>query len=286
MQGVYIIFAGCCLNCCVFGALMRPLELVIQRPCHSKHNLSLELPDGSRSTTKRGSGSSQQHNAPGGATGPGALGLPKIPSLLMTPGNSLRYVYSTWLFLHSNTHTYLLTVNAKQDCSFSSGYSLLSEEIVEEPEDDDDGMFEEDDGGPSMLTQASRAAALRRKTIHDPSNSPALMDKHNRFLAPQKPPRRNVSTPGFGKLTKITGLDGPPEARHDHVIFGVNEGSKMTLEPSRRDSATAAIVRPMSRKDIFFSGSIFHLVEETPTMRIENRLDKYRHSVISIPKGQ
>ena len=76
---------------------MRPLELVIQDPCHSRHNLSLELPDGSRSMAKRGSGSSQQHNAPQSTqgtntnpTGPGALGLPKIPSLLMTPGNSLR----------------------------------------------------------------------------------------------------------------------------------------------------------------------------------------------------
>ncbi len=29
-RGANVIFAGLCLNCCVFGALMRPLELVIR----------------------------------------------------------------------------------------------------------------------------------------------------------------------------------------------------------------------------------------------------------------
>jgi hypothetical protein len=71
-KGTNIIFAGLCLNCCVFGALMRPLMLNITEPTPEK-NLTVQFPD---NQIKRGSISNV------GAPPPpqGALGLPAIPS--------------------------------------------------------------------------------------------------------------------------------------------------------------------------------------------------------------
>ncbi len=74
--------------------------------------------------------------------------------------------------------------------------------------------------------------------------------------------RRNVSTPGFGRLSRVTGLHGPPEAAVDHIIFGVNDRSRLLLRPAG-GNFPAATVRPMSRKDIFYSGSVMHLAVDT-----------------------
>ncbi len=64
-KGANFIFAGLCLNCCVFGALMKPLELVIQEPPEENGEMTLQLPDGTRSTAQRGSESSGHRCASG-----------------------------------------------------------------------------------------------------------------------------------------------------------------------------------------------------------------------------
>lgn len=110
------------------------------------------------------------------ANGAGAMGLPKIPSVIDTPYQSL---------------------------------NLLKEDILEEPEEDDD-MFEE--GAPPTMIDIESQREARRKSIAVMRQ--AQQQKHMMHL------RRNKSTPGFGKLTRITGLDGPPDPGSEHVIFG------------------------------------------------------------------
>ena len=130
---------------------------------------------------------------------------------------------------------------------------------------------------------------------------------------------RNVSTPGFAKLgrqhSQISNEDSHPHGGHhhhyphhhqhhphQHIAFGIECGSsaqlsntQLYLEPSsaagmhigprrsrrnsRRDSRP--IVRPMYRKDVFYSGSVSHLLD---VHEIPPSLDQYRHSVISIPR--
>ncbi len=96
----------------------------------------------------------------------------------------------------------------------------------------------------------------------------------------------------------------------DHIIFGIDDGSRLHLRPSAvGDRHRAAVVRPMSRKDIFYSGSVLNLAAgmdghggrrrrssgasnnrresdasstaaQAPTMSLK----QYRHSVISVPR--
>ncbi len=283
-KGAVVIFAGLCLNCCVFGALMRPLELVIDEPLARGRDeeeeeeeddpmMEVQLPDGTRGAAKRGSVCSAA----------GALGLPKIPSIILTPHHSL---------------------------------SLLNEEIAEEDDDDDDG-FEE--GSPMTMVAGSSPPppppgpmpmpGPRRRTV---SESPSPLLKN--LLTPSLPLhlqrrqeeiRRNMSTPGFGRLARMTSSSGgggggshldldlghPPERQQDHIIFGVDEGSRMALRPSVLGMGTA-LVRPMSRKDVFYGGSVLSLAsvaerrkqQQLQQGRTDQMLNRYRHSVIATPR--
>jgi len=194
-----------------------------------------------------------------------ALGLPKIPSLILTPSPSA---------------------------------NLLNEQIEEEDEFDAAAAEDDDydDDAPMSMVAAPRMLAApqpssRRRTTSEAvgsSSPPAGL----RYRAPGDAThmRKNLSTPGFGRLAKITGLDGPPDLLQggEHVIYGVSDGSQLFLRPSRRNSQ--AIVRPMSRKDIFFGGSVLALaqLQERRASAVNETLllDKYRHSVISIPREQ
>ena len=237
-RGANIIFAGLCLNCCVFGAVMRPLELTVLEPRHNsptrKHresgpdsDITIKFPDGTTKAIKRGS---MAHSS-----GHGALGLPTIASVLMTPAHSL---------------------------------SLLNEEIAEEPENEDE--FEED-LPPTMVVMPCKMGALhtRRRTLSEhpdsPTSPPAI---HRNVSNPQM--RRIYSTPGFGKQSKHPGSD--------------DYASELMLQPSTGERH--AIVRPMSRKDIFFSGSVFQLGEDTEqTVPPQHLLHQERPSIVTLPRG-
>ena len=114
------------------------------------------------------------------------------------------------------------------------------------------------------------------------------------FIDPKNILPRNVSTPGFGK---IGGKFNSRESSHAK-FFGIEVGSntqlsntQLYLEPSssisinRRDSVKSnsarPMVRPFSRKDLFYGGSVSHLVE---TNELPANWDQYRPSIISIPR--
>lgn len=53
--------------------------------------------------------------------------------------------------------------------------------------------------------------------------------------------------------------------------------SKMSIQPKEKPM----MIRPLSRKDIFYSGSVMNL----PEYQSQKSLANYRQSVISIPKS-
>ena len=108
--------------------------------------------------------------------------------------------------------------------------------------------------------------------------------------------RRNISTPGFNRQhsgkysTQLSHEDGT-----SNVLFGIEVGSstqlsntQLYLEPatlSRRGSRTSKssgpMVRPFSRKDLFYGGSVMNLLEK---QELPSNWDNYRHSIISTPR--
>ena len=124
--------------------------------------------------------------------------------------------------------------------------------------------------------------------------------------------RKNVSTPqNIGRLTRISSNASfalPNEKRDStaNLVFGVTDGTELFLQPRSaidqiRRPSHAPILRPLSRKDIFYSGSVFNIAvppplpDDPPPNKYEDEdiddqidrpdtLNRYRHSIISIPK--
>ena len=77
------------------------------------------------------------------------------------------------------------------------------------------------------------------------------------------------------------------------TLFNLKHGSTQQLKPYQRRSSKTPIVRPLSRKDIFYSGSIYNLAldlttddeKENKQIADLNALKGYRHSVVSIPRN-
>ena len=136
---------------------------------------------------------------------------------------------------------------------------------------------------------------IKRRLGPIPRNSSAP-----HFIDANKILPRNVSTPGFGNRQK----DGAnkymsqlsQEDTTSHVLFGIEIGSnaqlsntQLYLEPSslsRRSSSkrnSGPLVRPFSRKDLFYGGSVLHLLD-TQEKETSSNWDQYRHSIISTPR--
>lgn len=248
-KGTNIIYAGFCLQCCVFGALMRPLELSISEkdpnsnPDQGK-SLSLQLPDGTSNSCHRDS------------------------------------------LCHENVIDLSDSGVGILQTSPSTG-KIAVEIIPEEEFMEDEDRFDEEPGTLSVQKQRflerENAKRARRRTISETPNNDS-----SRFLSPRYGQplniRRNVSTPGLSR--NILGLSTENSSHPaENIMYGVNDGSRVSLKPARRNSV--AIVRPMSRKDIFYGGSITSLVSLSNHKRPPSKaeLNRYRHSVISMPRG-
>ena len=103
---------------------------------------------------------------------------------------------------------------------------------------------------------------------------------------------RNSSTPGFGRLARLSSQTS--NTSNDFQIYGLHGSqllSNTTLHlepqsPSRRGSRP--IIRPMYRKDVFYSGSVSHLIHSESRLTSANpsfaNFEEYRHSILSIPR--
>ena len=81
------------------------------------------------------------------------------------------------------------------------------------------------------------------------------------------------------------------EIKIRRLFLFLQHGSTQFLKPYQRRSSKTPIVRPLSRKDIFYSGSIYNLAldtmpedKEKKSENSENAIKGYRYSVVSIPR--
>ena len=146
---------------------------------------------------------------------------------------------------------------------------------------------------------------LRQNSLSQAPNGNALQPSNVTI-------RKNVSTPqNIGRLTRISSNASfafPNEKRDStsNLVYGITDGTELFLQPrsaiqQMRRPSHAPILRPLSRKDIFYSGSIMNInlpsphPDDTPPNKyvdediddnfyIPETLNRYRHSIISIPR--
>ena len=131
---------------------------------------------------------------------------------------------------------------------------------------------------------------IKKRLAPIPRNSSAP-----HFIDANKIMPRNVSTPGFARQNSSKySTQLSQEDNTSHVLFGIECGSntqlsntQLYLEPatlSRRGSSrrsSGPMVRPFSRKDLFYGGSIMNLVDK---QELPTNFDQCRHSIISTPR--
>merc|ERR550519_2367475 len=82
-KGANIIFAGLCLQCAVFGALMRPLSLsvLVEEEVEEEPVLKMKLPDGQSVTGLRHSIAPSEQGSGGDLASPSQLKIPPLPTI-------------------------------------------------------------------------------------------------------------------------------------------------------------------------------------------------------------
>ena len=148
---------------------------------------------------------------------------------------------------------------------------------------------------------------LRQNSLSYVQNS----NNPNSITAAGPSMRKNVSTPQFGgRLTRInsTASNFASNEKRDSVadlVYGVADGTELFLQDkSIFRTSQAPILRPLARKDIFYSGSILNIAlppplpENPPPVKFNNdedidenmdvpsNLNRYRYSIISMPKHE
>ena len=267
-RGANLIFAGFCLNCVVFGALMRPLELTIanaktkntKNRDNIEENFTVLLPDGTH------------HH--------------QMPSPSVTPNISFC----------TNNEDNAQSINlAHLPTIVETENSITKKDYPSEPHKSIHEIFPEkiqpQRGSSKRIRQFSESQNTKFNVTPIRQNLPRNSTAPN-FIDPKTVISRNSSTVGFNGLLRLSSQCSDNE--YHSKVLGLNgsqllSNTTLHLEPhslSRRNSSRP-IVRPLYRKDAFFSGSVNHLINSeqkrsmTPST---SQIFDYRHSIISIPR--
>lgn len=282
-KNALLIFAGMILNCAIFGAMMRPLtypkkkkvkplmqrmyeekQLQLERGSFAGSHFMVQLPDG---TMER------------------KLKMP----LNADPG------------VHSSLNLELLAQQSGGLHPVSTLPTITESKVVElnaqSTPNNGAGAAGNADSNGQLSTRSGRRSQRNSETEHSPYQSQDAMIRNASqpaFLAGdhQSLPK-NGSVPSFSRVRKTSASEryqpslaairassrGDIEAGGAGTDFNT---SKLSLSQRQGSSSGSAgrMVRPMSRKDIFYSGSVTNL----PQYQSQKSLTNYRNSVLSLTK--
>lgn len=285
-KNALLIFAGMILNCAIFGAMMRPLtypkkkkvkplmqrmyeekQLQLERGSFAGSHFMVQLPDG---TMER------------------KLKMP----LNADPG------------VHSSLNLELLAQQSGGLHPVSTLPTITESKVVElnaqSPPQANNGGNADSNG--QLSTRSGRRSQRNSETEHSPYQSQDAMIRNASqpaFLAGdhQSLPK-NGSVPSFSRVRKTSASEryqpslaairassrGDIEAGGGASGGGGGDFNTSKLSLSQRQGSTSGsagrMVRPMSRKDIFYSGSVTNL----PQYQSQKSLTNYRNSVLSLTK--
>lgn len=267
-----LIFAGMILNCAIFGAMMRPLKYpkkkkvkpLMQRMYEEKQlqlergsfagSFMVQLPDGSMERKL------------------------KMP-LNADPG------------VHSSLNLELLAQQASGGLQPVSTLPTITEATVAESKINQQQQSPPNNSNGHLDVKPKRQHR-NSESGSSPYNSSDFMTRNASqpafLMDPHQGLPKNGSVPSFQRSRKTSASERfqpslaaiRASSRGDLDENGMEMGmtaSKMSLS-QRQDSGK--MVRPMSRKDIFYSGSVTNL----PQYQSQKSLTNYRQSVLSLTK--
>ncbi|KAK2727595.1 monocarboxylate transporter 14-like [Artemia franciscana] len=291
-RGAHLIIGGLVLNCCVFGALMRPLQLYHeskdQTDYEGKREQEVDSLAGSHSAVYRPEFSYDRRRKGPLNTDPGVhsnLNLEQVgdrgSSYALQPiMEETNYLTVT---SQSQLKDVVLEVQKPNDDE-EDGATASETKVVNEPDSlkkDPIGNGIEivkknsenkvttngtqpPNGLPRNMTQP--VVAIQRDSIRKNDSMPII---ENKFLAPA----RSISRASFSRTRQQSIGD-------NHSEYSFMFTARAT--PSIASSASLrSFTRPLTRKDIFYSGSIKNI----PEFNQSQNLSQFRQSMMSIPRS-
>lgn len=262
-----LIFAGLILNCAIFGAMMRPLTYPKKKKVKP---LMQRMYEEKRMQMERGSigGSHFMVQLPDGTM----ERKMKMP-LNADPG------------VHSSLNLDLLA--SQQQSGTLHPVSTLPTITEAKVVENNDQQQNSPDGQSQLEIRRGRRPHRNSETdAGSPYNSNDMVRNASQpaFTIDYQSLPKNGSVPSFDRVRKTSSSYKPSLAairassKADIESNGVEQfSSKMSLA-NRTDSGK--MVRPLSRKDIFYSGSVTNL----PQYQSQKSLTNYRNSVLSLTK--
>ncbi|CAD6215461.1 GSCOCG00011202001-RA-CDS [Cotesia congregata] len=289
-KGAHLILAGLILNCAVFGALMRPLEYqkppsvkpLLQRMAEEKRfqmergsiggsYFMVQLPDGSMEKRMKmpiniDPGVHSSFNLDQLVPVPTVPTLPTISEVKVQEHSSGATSKSGSLDLKNS----VIKSKSKKsiDETANTKDSVISVDKTDKPETEfNKPIIPRNASQPAFTTHVQGLPKNGSVPFFDRIRKTSTGERYKPSLSAIKNSRNTLNSNGDIRKSLHLRLSASS-------MLG-SRNNNMEADPK------PAIIRPLSRKDIFYSGSIVNLPEYQSQKSIAN----YRQSVISLPKS-
>ncbi|EDW73104.1 uncharacterized protein Dwil_GK16821 [Drosophila willistoni] len=279
-KNALLIFAGLILNCAIFGAMMRPLtypkkkrvkplmqrmyeekQLQLERGSFAGSHFMVQLPDGTMERKMK-----MPLNAD-----PGVHSSLNLELLAAGGGGGGLHPVST---LPTITEAKVVDATQNAQAAQNGDGGRSTRRPHRNSETDHHSPYSSSQDNAAMIRNASQPAFLAGDHQSLPKNgSVPSFSRVRKTSASERyqPSLAAIRASSRGDLE--AGGGGGPGA-------GEFASSKLSLSQRQGSSGSGRMVRPMSRKDIFYSGSVTNL----PQYQSQKSLTNYRNSVLSLTK--
>ncbi|RZF40010.1 hypothetical protein LSTR_LSTR002413 [Laodelphax striatellus] len=275
-KGTNLILGGLILNCAVFGALMRPLEAPKNVGCKP---LLQRMADEKRIQMRRGS-----------AVSSASFSIDRMPDgtivkRMKPPPNVDPGVHSSFeldrIVPAASTILPTITeVKTADQSSVTTNQNSSSTDIENEKNIENKLITEEKD----KLSTSEVETPIRRNSTQFILNSNSNITRNDTVINLERVRRisnseRNKSSPQTVKKSR-SNLSTNGDSINRRLSVSSNNDDDGSYYVSKTSIAKKDLIRPMSRKDIFYSGSVINL----PEFQSQRSIAGYRASVISLSR--
>ncbi|XP_015610387.1 monocarboxylate transporter 3 isoform X3 [Cephus cinctus] len=306
-KGANLILAGLILNCAVFGAMMRPLEYpktasvkpLLQRMAEERRfqmergsiagsYFMVQLPDGSMEKRMKmpinvDPGVHSSFNLDQLVPGTPLTPVPTVPTLPTISEVKVQEHSSSGTTSASGSMD-LKNTSAKSKSKKTVEDTKDAKETTDKPESEfNKPNIPRNASQPAFTTHVQGLPKNGSVPFFDRIRKTSTGERYKPSLSAIKNSRTTLNSNGDIRKSLHLRLSTSSMLGSRNNNTEVDDGESITFTTSKSSipKEKPMIVRPLSRKDIFYSGSVLTL----PEYQSQKSLANYRQSVISIPKS-
>ncbi|XP_033229392.1 monocarboxylate transporter 14 isoform X2 [Belonocnema kinseyi] len=303
-QGANLILAGLILNCVVFGAMMRPLEYsktssvkpLLQRMAEEKRfqmergsiggsYFMVQLPDGSMEKRMK-----MPINVDPGVHSSFNLDqlvpVPTVPTLPTISEAKVQELSSSGATSNSGSLD-LKNSSTKSKSKKAIDDTKETKDVLDKPDEFNKSSIPRNASQPAFTTHVQGLPKNGSVPFFDRIRKTSTGERYKPSLSAIKNSRSTLNSNGDIRKSLHLKLSVSSMLGSRNNNAELDDGESITFTTSKSSlrqgmpKEKPMIIRPLSRKDIFYSGSVVNL----PEYQSQKSLTNYRQSVISLQKS-